>query len=248
MVVNKINDFNCFDDSEFLKLETVLNRKSEATYKTKKEAELHKNLTNGTYIDKNINGYSVKSLDKIAFDKALESGLFKKVAWGEYLYSSFTGRNDVFPEKYSFDDGSIWKVEKDEDGNEYLVKEIDDEENLVRTASGKSGNYVTTGNFEELAKILSVFKDKEAIADYVISDKNINKYLFKVVNDKLEDYVKSYITDNDYTESKENLEDILNIISKMVKDEEIKNISDLNETIKTVCDKTKVAESKYSFF
>jgi hypothetical protein len=248
MVINKINDFNCFDENEFLKLETVLNRKKEATYKTKKEAQLHKNLSKNTYVEENVNGYSVKTLDKIAFNEALNSGLFKKVAWGEYLYSSFTGRNDTFPEKYDFDDGSIWKVEKDEDGNEYLVKEVDDEDNLVRVASAKTNNYITPSNFDDLAKVLSVFKSKDEIVEYVKKDKNINKYLFDVVNSRLEDYVKDYFTKNKYAESKEMLNDVMNIVGKMAKDGEIKSASDLDEVIKTICDKTMTTESKYSFF
>lgn len=247
-MINRINDFNCFDDNTFLKLDIILNKKVEAKYQDIKEAQLHNSINKDTKIEETINGYSIVNKDKMNLEDALSSGMFKKIAWGEYLYSNFTGRNDSFPEKYSFDDGSIWKVEKGEDGKDYLVKEVDDNDNLLRTAGQGKNIYVSKANAEEVINVFKVFKDKDDILNYILNDKNVSKYVFEMLSSKLEEYVKEYLTKNKYTESKDLLDDILTLISRMLKSNDIKSLNDLDNVIKTICDKTTTIESDYSFF
>ena len=242
-MINRINDFNCFDDSDFLKLKTILN-KEKTNCLNKKEAELHKNIKNNVNIQETINGYQVVDNDKINFNEAMLSGLFKKVAWGEYLYN---GRQDNFSSKYSFDDGSIWKVEKDENGNEYLIKEIDDDNNLVRVASDEK-IIINNKNCENAINLLSIFQDKDEILNYILNDKNIKKLVFEKINNDIKNYVQEYISKNKYIESKDMLEDIMNIVGRLLNSNEIKTLSDLDKTIKTICDKTIKIESNYSFF
>lgn len=242
-MINRINDFNCFDDSDFLKLKTILN-KEKTNCLNKKEAELHKNIKNNVNIQETINGYQVVDNDKINFNEAILSGLFKKVAWGEYLYN---GRQDNFSSKYSFDDGSIWKVEKDENGNEYLIKEIDDDNNLVRVASDEK-IIINNKNCENAINLLSIFQDKDEILNYILNDKNIKKLVFEKINNDIKNYIQEYISKNKYIESKDILEDIMNIVGRLLNSNEIKTLSDLDKTIKTICDKTIKIESNYSFF
>ena len=242
-MINRINDFNCFDDSDFLKLKTILN-KEKTNCLNKKEAELHKNIKNNVNIQETINGYQVVDNDKFNFNEAMLSGLFKKIAWGEYLYN---GRQDNFSSKYSFDDGSIWKVEKDENGNEYLIKEIDDDNNLVRVASDEK-IIINNKNCENAINLLSIFQDKDEILNYILNDKNIKKLVFEKINNDIKNYVQEYISKNKYIESKDMLEDIMNIVGRLLNSNEIKTLSDLDKTIKTICDKTIKIESNYSFF
>lgn len=247
-MINRINSFHCFDDNEFLKLDSILNRKVEANYENIEDAKLHSNIKQDTTIEETINGFSVINKDKMNLKEALSSGMFKKIAWGEYLYSNFNGRNNSFPDKYSFDDGSIWKVEKDENGKEYLVKEVDDNDNLLRTANQNKDIYITKSNSEAAINLLKIFKNKDEILEYILNDKNISKYIFEMLNNKIEDYVKNYLTENNYTESKDTLNDIMNIIGRMLKTDDIKSFKDLDNIIKTICDKTTTIESDYSFF
>lgn len=234
-MIYRINTFNCFDDKEFLKLDTILNREKEIKKLNEKEVVLYKNIKNDKNINKSINGYEITNKDKIDFESALSTGLFKRIAWGEYLYN---GRNDTFPDKYNFDDGAIWKVEKDSDGHEYLVKEINDDGELLRTAGKNSNIYISSSNCKEAINLFSIFKDKDEILNFILNDERINKIIFEDLSSKIENYVKQYMSDNGYIESKDLLNDIMNIISKMLKTNDITSIKELDNVIETICDKT----------
>ena len=242
-MINRLNDFNCFDENDFLKLKMILN-KEKTKILNEKEAKLYKDIKSNVNIQETVDGYQVIDNDKINFDEAMLSGLFKKVAWGEYAYN---GRQDNFSSKYSFDDGSIWKVEKDENGNEFLIKEIDDNDNLVRIASNEK-IIINNRNCENAINVLSIFQNKDEILNYIFNDKNIKKIVFEKINNDIKKYVQEYITKHKYIESKDLLEDIMNIIGRMLNSNEIKDLSNLDEVIKTICDKTMTIENKYSFF
>lgn len=246
-MINRIGEFNCLDEKEFLKLESILNnnKKVEAKYDNKKEAELHKNIKKNTSIEQNIDGYYVVDNYKVRLSDAISTGLFKKVSWGSYLYN---GRNTTFPDKYSFDDGSIWKIEVDENGNEYLVKQVDDDNNLIRTAKNNEEVYINNSNYNNAIKVLSLFKDDNDLLKFLLNDEGIQKILFNYINDNIKEYIKNYLTINSI-ESESLLNDIMNIIGRMLKNNDIKNLKDLDNVIKTICEKTTNKLSKdYSFF
>lgn len=75
-----------------------------------------------------------KCFDDQVFEQ-LETKLTKvanKTALSD-LYAGFIG-SEGFSDKYNFDDGAIWYIEKDVEGNEYLVKQVDDNDELIRVA------------------------------------------------------------------------------------------------------------------
>lgn len=215
-MINRINSFNCFDDNEFLKIQLV--------------------------VDKNKNNKKSKPIVSVGYKEAMSSGMFKRIGWGEYLYN---GRIDDFSTKYKFDDGAIWRVEKDDAGNEFLVKEVDENNNLLRTASNEI--YINSDNCKMAMNLLSI-KSKDDLLSFILEDKNISNLIYNKINNVIKKYVQNYITDNKYIESKELLNDIMNVISRMLSTKEINDLDDLNNVIKTMCNKIEVVNDSFSFF
>ncbi len=217
-MINRINGFNCFDDNEFFKLQLVVDKRKKCANKQS------------------------QPIVSIGYKEAMFSGMFKRIGWGEYLYN---GRVDDFATKYNFDDGSIWRVEKDDEGNEFLVKEVDKDNNLLRTASNEV--FINEDNCKATMNLLSI-NSKEELLTFILDDKNISKYIYSKLNNIIKKYIQEYITDNGYIESKNILNDIINIVGKMLSTKEIKNLHDLDKIIETVCNKIETVNGSFSFF
>lgn len=210
-MVNRIQDYHCFDDKTFAELEAKLNIKNK-TYDNQKTAELHQAITGGT-IDKINNTYIVTTPTKIDFNKAMDNNLFKKVGWGEYLYAGFTGTQG-FTDKYNFDDGSIWYVQTDEQGNEFLVKQVDDKDELVRVASNNS--IIKANNLAKMAQILNIEGVDSKTVAFLKQDTALIKRACVTVNTLLTNYVKDYVSKKHYVEDKQKLKTALKVIGNTV--------------------------------
>lgn len=224
-MINRMNDFNCFDEKSFIELESQLTK--DKVYKTKLEAQA--NANKNTITTPVYNGYK-NSNKKYDYQKAMSNKMFERVAWGEFRYSGYPGRMTNIDGKYSFDDGAIWKVIVGQDGKEYLVKEVVNDE-IVRTASNKI--YVTASNVRNIAEALDVFSVNDKTYSY-LKDNNLLSNICLSVNKDLVNYVQDYMTKN-YVESKEKRDEILAVVSKL--GNQIDNTYDIDKIIKKVVER-----------
>ena len=137
MSIKRYDDFNPFVDFDKLAEIVKNDKKLFDIATTQEEADLMKS-------ELNMSGFVIEIIpcdvgfkiyvipgEIVDYKEAVQSGMFQKLAWGHY---AFVKRSEYNDGKYNFDDGSIWKVIKDEDGKEFLVKEVDDiTEAVIRT-------------------------------------------------------------------------------------------------------------------
>lgn len=153
-----------------------------------------------SYIEKNSSEYKVFLIKEahIDFEEAEKSGQFKKLAWGRYCFQKESALG-MF--NYNFDDGSIWKVSKDENGNLVLIKEVENEsdEEVIRnkdskmkkTSSSKKLRYITEDNLDLITKIVyDVYLNEEMKKDIISSN---SSSLFNVLNEKFSSLVDNEI-------------------------------------------------------
>lgn len=227
-MINRIQDYKCFDDKVFAELEAKLSMKKQASYNNEEQAKLHSAITNGT-VKRAYNTYSVTNPAKIDYHVAMDNNMFKKVGWGEYLYAGFTG-SDGFSDKYGFDDGSIWYIERDAQGNEYLVKQIDDKDELVRVASNNM--FINEDNAVKVAQLLNIKGIEQNTINFLKRDNAMLNIAFKMLNNDLIKYIQQYSTNKQYIESKRNLKNALIVAIKSIN--KINNVNDLNIVIDSV--------------
>lgn len=209
--VSSSNDMNLdkvakiVNEQENLKLfDTVSDKQLGITVK---ELELQGYKVKVDIVKPNVNNVYIIKQKKLPIKEAKLSGNFKKLAWGKYQY--IVGKTN----KFGFDEGSIWTVIKDEDGNEYLVKEIsDDEERIVRCASGET----LIDNPKELLNKL--YKNNEILDD--IDDKKI---LNNILNNKIAKICRNINANCTNVEFERNKNKVINIL----KDKNFNDISDI---------------------
>jgi len=173
-------DYPLFDDKTFEKLAKVVEDQSKIVQivDTEDEADLISKQLNiqgyNTKVEKNINGYQViaKPKEKVEYKEALNSGQFKKVAFGRYTFNR-NANNPLGIQHYNFDDGTIWKIMKGKDGKEYLVKEVEDndEEKVIRN----------TKNITASIHRDTISAKKICLAMYDNKSKNIIDDLFRYI-------------------------------------------------------------------
>ena len=129
MSIKRYDDFNPLID--FDKLAKIIkdNKKLFDIAETQEKADLMKSELNMKGFVVKIEpcnvGFKVYTIpgEIVDYREAMQSGMFQKLAWGHY---AFVRRCEYNNTKYNFDDGSIWKIIIDENGKEFLVKEVDD--------------------------------------------------------------------------------------------------------------------------
>lgn len=177
--------------------------------------------------------YSIQP-ESIDLREANESGQFKKLAWGRYSFQKVSEIGDF--QKYNFDDGSIWKVITGQDGKQYLVKEVDDEDEdkVIRVKLAKLQKRaelnINNDNVNSIVNIL--FSDKNLFFDEIIKDQNLGSLILEfvknrflsIINDKL---VAMNITDESIKNS------VIDHVSNKVISGEINNIDSINFEIET---------------
>lgn len=149
------------------------------TVETEKEAQLvAKELKMQGYGVKitTVNGiYKIYAImpEMLSYAEAMQSNQFEKLAWGRY---SFTRNIEAKFFDYDFDDGSIWRVIKGEDGKDYLIKETseDSEEILRGVTANNTNSFINENNVKTATKILYDNINEDLLNDLLESNTKNN--------------------------------------------------------------------------
>ena len=106
-------------------------------------------------------------------------------------YRAFEREAGVYD--YDFDDGAVWRVESDENGEEYLVKSVDDDGKVIRTAGAHVEAFVTSENYVDALHLLYGDGLCDAFINDVEHDGALRAALVASLNTKVEAKVKSAV-------------------------------------------------------
>lgn len=213
-MIKRFTDETTFSDDLFAKLEKVVSdENAEQTLQVSdseeqiKQAELEAKIRGMNVTVEKVNDkYHLKTQkqERIKYREAMNSGRFKKLAWGRYCFQRQANEPLGF-EKYDFDDGSIWRVMTGTDGKEYLVKDVqEDNENKVIRRNDKSvtadnkNMIVDEKNVKTLANILYDNMSDEFIGDMLRVAKND---VLRTVNNKFNDFINDEVSTNKFISS-----------------------------------------------
>ena len=244
-IVRRFNDVDsAFDDNAFEKIANVIKEKNKEKVllitKDKTEAEVAcKQLKMQGYnarVEPTVHGdYKVigSHAERLDLRTAMLSGNFKKLAWGRYCFQR-DANEKLGNEKYDFDDGSIWKVIKDEDGTEYLVKEVDDkdEEKVIRnselkTAASKKQMFVNESNAKNIVQIL--YNCNNRFVDDML--KTASNETIKMINNKFNECIAEKIAENKFISSPKYLSSVTASVESAITDKKIKDMNQLEASI-----------------
>jgi hypothetical protein len=244
-IVRRFNDVdNAFDDNAFEKIASVVEEKDKEkvlliTPDENKANVMCKQLNMQGYnahVEQTVHGdYKVigSHAERLDLRTAMASGKFKKLAWGRYCFQR-NANETLGNEKYDFDDGSIWKVIKDEDGHEYLVKEVDDkdEDKVIRNselkaAASKKQIFVNEDNAKNIVQILYNFNNR--FVDDML--KVASNETIKMLNNKLNECIAEKIAENKFISSPKYLSSITASIESGITDNKIKNMNQLEASV-----------------
>lgn len=193
------------------------------------------------------NKYKVIAIapEKIKLTEALSTNGFEKLAWGRYCFQK---ENALGMFKYDYDDGSIWRVISGDDGNEYLVKEINDEneDEVVRTKSASENNdkIVDDCNVKSVIKTLyNNYNDNEILNDLLSSP--VKKEIYNFLNKKLKNKIASIIQQNHFIQSPEYINDVTTIVKTAINNKNINSSKSLNKVIKDYTENETTKTAKY---
>jgi hypothetical protein len=229
-MIRRVSDFSNLSNDSFEKIaEVIKNKENKKLYKIcndEKEVtiaikEIKLNGYNAE-IEKLGERYNVYSIlpECINLHEAEESGNFKKLAWGRYSFQKVNSIGDFG--HYSFDDGSIWKTITGEDGKEYLVKEVEDEDpnEIIRQASMKkkaNNVLVDDSNYNTIMQILyhnSSTPTSQFMEDLFASD-IVKVKLFEMLSEKVNNIIMEKIQQQNLS-NPENLGVVLNNIQEHI--------------------------------
>jgi hypothetical protein len=170
--------------------------------------------------------------EKVKFIDAIESGAFKKLAWGRY---SFQRESTLGMFKYDFDDGSIWKVIKDaQNGEEYLIKEVTDDENedIVRnkTASNNKQQFVNDDNVKYIISMLYNDIDTSLLHD-IQGEADIKSRFYSMLNTKFERQVEAIALNNHFIQSPDYIADLKGVIKTALDNKRLNSNKNLDKLI-----------------
>ena len=242
-MIKRFTDETTFSDDLFAKLEKVVSdENAEQTLQVSdseeqiKQAELEAKIRGMNVTVEKVNDkYHLKTQkqERIKYREAMNSGRFKKLAWGRYCFQRQANEPLGF-EKYDFDDGSIWKVIKGEDGKEYLVKEVDDkdEDKVIRNsklkaAASKKPMFVTETNAKNIVQIL--YNCNNRFVDDML--KTASNATIKMLNDKLAECIAEKIAENKFISSPKYLSSVTASVESAITDNKIKNMNQLDASI-----------------
>jgi hypothetical protein len=221
-MIRRVSDFSNLSNDSFEKIaEVIKNKENKKLYKicnnenevtiAMKEIKLNGYNVEIEKLGEKYNVYSILP-ECLNLQEAEKSGNFKKLAWGRYSFQKVNSIGDFGT--YSFDDGSIWKTITGEDGKEYLVKEVEDEDSneIIRQASMKkkaNNVLVDDNNYHTIMQILyhnSSTPTSQFMEDLFASDV-VKAALFNMLSQK----VNSIITEKIQQQNLSNPEN-LNIV------------------------------------
>lgn len=170
--------------------------------------------------------------EKVKFVDAVESGAFKKLAWGRY---SFQRESALGMFKYDFDDGSIWKVIKDaQNGEEYLIKEITDDENedVIRNklASSNKEQFVNDDNVKYIVSMLYNDIDTSLLHD-IQSEADIKSRFYSMLNTKFEKQIEATALNNHFIQSPDYISDLKGVIKTALDNKQLNSRTNLDKLI-----------------
>lgn len=240
-MINRIADkFSSISDECFEQLAKVLENKDNkklfsVVNSAEKANEIKKQLIANGYnvsIEKELNHFKVMYSSEAPKIKVTASTMSCFTPVGDNLYKSFQKVAGVYD--YDFDDGSIWRIEKFDDG-EYLVKEInsDDENDVVRTKTASLEQTFDDKVFKRIMKMFYGDQTDEIIED-ALKHKNLKHEFEKILNDKLDDAIQSSLVKNKFIVSEAH---VRNLHTEALKNESIVSKIDLNKFVRTESNK-----------
>lgn len=245
-MIKRYNDYSFFDDQTFEKLAKVVNDESKVVNiveDMKQASILRKQLIMQGYnarIEKHASAYHVIAVprDMIPLYEAMESGQFKRVAFGRYSFTN-VANNKLGIEHYNFDEGTIWKVMKGKNGKEYLVKEVEDdnEDNVIRNSEKvvTATNQLDGEKLKKVCKALYNNTSDELITDLVDAlPGNFNK----IVNAKLSNVIESEMKQKSIT-SPEYIAEVREKVIDSINKDIIFNRKQIYKLISAACNKYK---------
>mgnify|MGYP001026582251 CR=1 FL=1 len=199
-------------------------------------------------INKIGNKYKVIAIlpEMIKFDDALKTQGFKKLAWGKYFFQRESALG-LF--KGDFDDGSVWKVITSENGEEYLVKEVcdDDEEKVIRTKTAKTNNTNIVDD-ENVKTVISILYDIDKCNNAFVDDllgSNIKSEIHSFLNKKLTNLISNSLQKNHFIQSPEYISDVNEIVKTAINGKSINSMAKLNELIHKYTNDMTAITNKY---
>jgi hypothetical protein len=258
-MITRVSDYNDFSNDQMEKLAKIVEKREN---KSLIEIVDNENQVNVIKKELKIQGYETKveplgdkwkvfaiTPDKVKYEEAVASGMFKKLAWGRY---SFQKESAFGAFNYEFDDGSIWRTMTAEDGKEYLVKEVDDENEddvvRVKLASNQKESLANDNNVKTIISILYDIKDNQLIEDLLKS--NIKDQLYSILNNKLATRIDDVISNNHFIQSANYKKDVCSLVLTGINSKEITSSSQLNKLIvdhtNTIVKKTSAIEKLFN--
>lgn len=241
-MINRVSDINIMSEDSFENLAKIMRQKDQKKlYKICKdntEAEIAiKELKIQNYnhsiekIGNNINVYRVLP-EMVELSEAEKTNNFKKLAWGRYCFQRCNSINNF--QEYNFDDGSIWRVITDENGKEYLVKDVDDndDDKVLRVKSAsliKKAEYSTDSTINNVLKIIYNDIDSQFIND-LISSSTIKQGLYTMLDDKINILILESTQQNNITNN-ETIDNLKNYISTNISNNTIVDLNTFNSVL-----------------
>lgn len=176
-MIKRVSD-EIFDNDTFTRIAESMHKQSKKLFSVVNSETEAKQVQH----DLNVNGYQ-SMYEKVGkYYNVYYSPSAPKFKVDENVLKSFTnigdnkyrafGKNTVAGlYDYDFDDGSIWTLKTYEDGQQYLIKEVqDDNENeVIRKKVAKKNNIINKDEFDEsLSKFLR--KQKIVVSSKLLSD------------------------------------------------------------------------------
>ncbi|MNC06193.1 hypothetical protein D3C75_536980 [compost metagenome] len=156
---------------------------------------------------------------------------------------------------FNYNDGSIWKISQDENGNNVLVKEVDDEDedsvvrapslNNLKTASSSKLSIVSEKTFGKVASMFYGQQDENWI-QLILSTDSRHSIIGKL-NEKFESVVNEKLAECQISDSNEQ-DDVKNLIATALENE-INSVESLNNFLKNyIQDKINKAGQQRKYF
>jgi membrane-associated HD superfamily phosphohydrolase len=245
-LIRRVSDKNGLNEEAFNNLQKIVDKKEkyklyddyEDLSKATIDAKILKMQGFETNIKTSNNKYKLYYADKnkINFKTAQNSGMFKSLAWGRYSFQREESINPAFD--YDFDDGSIWKLITDENGEQYLIKEVDDDGNVIRTKTASvnmkkiadNGCYIDDDNFDKIMQILyhnSKTPNQEFIDTLLNSEIKTN--IYKILSEKMDKLITEKLESKNVPEN--NIQELTAIIQQQIDDNSIVDETTLENTI-----------------
>lgn len=171
--------------------------------------------------------------EKVKFIDAIESGAFKKLAWGRY---SFQRESAIGMFKYEFDDGSIWKVIRDaRSGEEYLIKEVTDDENedIVRNKLASNNNQHQFVNDNNVNNIINMLYDNinTSLLHDIQAEADIKSRFYSMLNTKFEKQIEAMALNNHFIQSPDYIADLKGVIKTALDNKQLNSNKNLDKLI-----------------